>query len=189
MSGLRLQNRFAFLDDQSPSNDDAAVRQRQEQRPAFSWNDPPCTVEQANSELKSFYQRKHHIETPLGFDDTGKLWQWYDHHATPTCKAAPQYSCQVSKGGLQVGQVDLAKLLHKLSLYAEKWIPQSTVWLYVDNRSLVNDEQPSYWALFSPWIQERCRWVGPYQEYTIAEYIPSTEEFGLNEVHFTATAY
>ena len=84
MSGLRLQNRFSFLDDQSPSNDDAAVRQRQEQRPAFSWNDPPGTVEQANSELKAFYHRKLRIETPLGFDDTGKLWQWYDHHATPT---------------------------------------------------------------------------------------------------------
>ena len=91
----------------------------------------------------------------------------------------------MSKGGLQAGQIDLAKLLHKLSLYTEKWIPKSTVWLYVDNRSLVNDEQPSYWALFSPWIQERCRWIGPYQEYTVAEYIPSTEEFGLNEVHYT----
>ena len=84
MSGLRLQNRFAFLDDQSPRDDDAVGRQRQEQRPESSWNDPPGTVEQANAELKASYQRTQCIETPLGFDDTGKLWQWYDHHPLNT---------------------------------------------------------------------------------------------------------
>ena len=116
MAGLRLQNRYAFLDEQSPSNANAAIRPRQDQTPAFNWNHPRGTVEQANSDLKAFYHRKHSIETPLGFDDTGKPWQWFDHHASSTCKAAPQYSCQVSKGGLQAGQIDLAKLLHKLSL-------------------------------------------------------------------------
>ena len=185
MAGLRLQNRYAFLDEPSPSNAEVASRPSRDQEPAFDWNKPRGTVEQANADLKQFYHRQHRIDTPLGFDDAGKVWQWHDHHASSTCKAAPQYSCHLSKGGLQVGQVDLAKLLHKLSLYTDKWIPKTTVWLYVDNRSLINDEQPSYWASFSPWIQERCRWVGPYQEYTVAEYIPSTEEFGLNEVHYT----
>ena len=80
MSGLRLQNRFAFLDDQSPRDDTAVARQRQEQRPTFSWNDPPGSVEQASNDLKAAYQRKHRIDTPLEFDDTGELWQWYDHH-------------------------------------------------------------------------------------------------------------
>ena len=75
MSGLRLQNRFAFLGDQSPRDDDAVARQKQEKRPASSWNDPPSSVEQASTELKASYQRKHRIDTPLGFDDTGKLWQ------------------------------------------------------------------------------------------------------------------
>ena len=130
MAGLRLQNRFAFLDDQSPRDDDAVAMQRQERRQAPSWDDPPGSVEQASTDLKASYQRKHRIDTPLGFDDTGELWQWYDHHASQTCKAAPQYSCQVSNGALQVGQVDLAKLLAKLSLFADKWIPSSTVWLH-----------------------------------------------------------
>ena len=185
MAEMHLQNRFSFLADQSPRDDDAVAMQRQERGQTTSWDDPPGSIDQALTNLKTAYQRKHRIDTPLGFDDTGELWQWYDHHASQTCKAAPQYSCQVSNGALQVGQVDLAKLLAKLSQFADRWIPLSTVWLYVDNRSLESSEQPSYWSYFSPWIQERCRWVGPYQEYTMAEYIPSTEEYGLNEIHFT----
>ena len=78
-----------------------------------SWDNPPCSLEQALTN-----QRRHRIDAPLGFDDTGEPWQWYDHHSSQTYKAAPQYSCQVSNGAMQVGQVDLAKLLAKLSQFA-----------------------------------------------------------------------
>ena len=64
MAGLRLQNRFAFLDDQSPRDDDAVAMQRQERRQAPSWDDPPGSVEQASTDLKASYQRKHRIDTP-----------------------------------------------------------------------------------------------------------------------------
>ena len=120
MAQMHLQNRFAFLAAQSPRDADAVAIQRQERGQSSSWDDPPGNIEQALTNLKTAYQRRHRIDTPLGFDDTGEPWQWYDHHASQTCKAAPQYSCQISNGALQVGQVDLAKLIGKLSQFADR---------------------------------------------------------------------
>ena len=78
MAEMRLQNRFSFLADQSPRDDDAVAMQRQERGQTISWDDPPDNIDQALTNLKTAYQRKHRIDTPLGFDDTGELWQWYD---------------------------------------------------------------------------------------------------------------
>ena len=162
MARMQLQNRFSYLAAPSPRDDADVPMPDQARVPTTSWDELPASLDQALKQLKSSYQRRHHLDAPLGFDETGELWQWFDHHSSQTCKAAPQYSCQVSNGAMRVGQVDLAKLLAKLAQFAEKWQPLSTVWLYVDNRSLEKAEQPSYWAYFSPWIQERCRWLGPY---------------------------
>ena len=130
MARLHLQNRFSFLSDPSPRDDDDVAMPEPERGQTISWEELPASLEQALTQLKSSYQRRHHLDAPLGFDDTGKLWQWYDHHASQTCKAAPQYSCQTSNGAMRVGQVDIAKLLARLAHFADKWIPHSTVWLY-----------------------------------------------------------
>ena len=66
MANMRLQNRFSFLADHSPRDDDAVAMQRQERERALSWDDPPGSFDQALNSLKTSYQRKHRIDTPLG---------------------------------------------------------------------------------------------------------------------------
>ena len=76
MARMHLQNRFSFLADQSPRDDDDVTMPEQERGQATSWEDLPVSIEQALTQLKSSYQRRHHLDAPLGFDDTGELWQW-----------------------------------------------------------------------------------------------------------------
>ena len=113
-----------------------------ESRGDSNWNEFLNTLEESLAKLQSSYQRMNQLDAPRGVDDATDLWQWADHHAAQSCKAAPQYSCKMSNGAMQVGQVDLAKLLAQLSQFADKWKPLSTIWLYVDNRSLVDQDQP-----------------------------------------------
>ena len=73
MAGLRLQNRFAFLDDQSPRDDDAVAMQRQQKRQAPSWDDFPGSVEQASTDLKASYHVEIHRFVPS--HRTGCIWE------------------------------------------------------------------------------------------------------------------
>ena len=141
-----------------------------------------------HSRLMTAYDRMRNISTPFGLDQSHhEGWRWDDHHAKTACRAPQEYGCQ-RKGenrNFKKGQVNLPVLLQQMALFAEDWKNVHTVWLYVDNRSLETQAQLPYWKLFSPWIKERCRWLGPYQELTTAAFIPSTSDFGLHEVHFT----
>ena len=40
---------------------------------ASSWDDFPDAIEESLAKLKSSYQRRHHLDAPLGFDDSAGL--------------------------------------------------------------------------------------------------------------------
>ena len=70
--------------------------------------------------------------------------------------------------------VDFPVLLQALHMKAAEWEGARTVLLFVDTRPLDGPGQPAYWRDFSPWARERCRWVGPYEEITLAAHFPAT---------------
>ena len=49
----------------------------------------------------------------------------------------------------------------------------------------VSGASPRLLAIFAPWIKSRCEVIGPYQEKTIAVYIPINSDTGLDQVHYT----
>ena len=182
---LRLQNQYAILGEGQPNETPDATMDISHASTVSPWDICPERVEEALHRLQVSYQRSHHLESPLDFDNANHVWKWADHHATKSNRAPQQYAHKTLNGGMQVGQVDLPKLLAGLAQFEDTWKHCNTVWLYVDNRPLDAQGQPSYWPYFSPWVRERCRWIGPYQEATTAAFIPSNEAYGLNEVHFT----
>ena len=132
-------------------------------------------------------RKPRNVSTDFGMDEDHEFgWSFSDHHATSSSRDPPAYPCKSVRGlAPEVGKPDLAKLLEQVHSFSAQWKEADTVYLFVDNRSLESHTQPKYWRLFSPWIRERCSWIGPLGERTQAAFIASSFDNGLHLVHYT----
>ena len=130
------------------------------------------------------------------WDGTQLQWKCADLHAgvsrhTPLLyeleepdRNATNYWQQENR---MVGEVNYVQLFQWIKAQAALWQDDiSTVYVYVDNRSLADPSQcPNFWGMFCPWLLARCSYLGPFQEITTAIHVPIDASSGLDKVHFT----
>ena len=140
-------------------------------------------------QLDATFHSVKEIETPLGMDDTQQMWKWADVGFCQMPRSPPMYpTLMVGESG---ARQPAASQVHHKTLF--QWIVGNLSWLsrydtvyvFVDNRALSGANPPDYWPFFAPWIKSRCEVIGPYQEKTIAVYIPINSDTGLDQVHYT----